>query len=70
MSIGQWPGKTRRYFREVILEMQKVSWPSRQSVIGSTGVVLFVVALLSVYMWGLDFIWGRALNLLLKVTSG
>jgi len=69
MSVKEWPGKTEKFLREVSLEMQKVSWPSRQSVIGSTIVVLVVVFFLSVYMWGLDLVWGQALAKILSYSS-
>ena len=68
MSVRQWPEKTRKFFNEVKIEMQKVSWPNRQSVVASTVVVLIVVVLLSFCIWWLDFVWGKALSLILGIT--
>ena len=38
-----------RFLREVIVELRKVSWPTRTQLIQSTAVVLVVVAIVSVY---------------------
>ena len=48
-----------RFIREVIVELRKVSWPTRTQLIQSTGVVLLVVAIVSVYLWVLDSIFER-----------
>jgi preprotein translocase SecE subunit len=39
-------------------ELAKVSWPSRQQVLGSTGTVLVVVLILAMYLVGMDMIVG------------
>ena len=70
MGIRQWPEKTEKYVKEVKVEMQKVSWPSRQSVMGSTIVVLIAVFCVSVYMWCVDSIFGRILEGILRFTTG
>jgi len=41
------------------VELRKVSWPTRTQLIQSTGVVLLVVAIVSVYLWVLDSIFER-----------
>lgn len=38
---------TRKFFREVRIEMQKVSWPTRNDIIAQTVVVLVAVIALS-----------------------
>jgi preprotein translocase subunit SecE len=48
-----------RFIREVIVELRKVSWPTRTQLIQSTAVVLVVVAIVSVYLWVLDSIFER-----------
>jgi len=37
-------------------EFAKVSWPSRQQVLGSTGTVLVVVLILAIYLVGMDMV--------------
>jgi preprotein translocase subunit SecE len=67
MSVRQWPAKTERFLKEVKLEMLKVSWPTRQSVTGSTMVVLVAVVVLSVYMWMTDFVFAKLLKVILNI---
>ena len=44
----------RQFFREVKVEMKKVSWPSRDELSGSTSVVIFTVFIVSMYIFGVD----------------
>ncbi|MBM4083158.1 MAG: preprotein translocase subunit SecE [Planctomycetes bacterium] len=37
-------------------ELRKVSWPSKQEVLGSTGVVIALVVILGVYVFAVDWI--------------
>ncbi len=46
--------------------MQKVTWSSREELIGSTGVVLMTMLILSAFIGVADFIFSQALNLLLR----
>lgn len=41
-------------------EMSKVSWPSKQELIRSSLVVIFVIFALSLVLFGFDLIWGGA----------
>jgi preprotein translocase subunit SecE len=43
-----------RFFKEIISELKKVSWPSRQELIKRTGVVLAFVLLLTVIVGLMD----------------
>jgi len=63
MSVVQ---RVSEYFREVRAEAAKVSWPSRKEVQAATGVVLLTVAILSVYIYGIDRIYLFLLGLLLR----
>jgi len=55
--------KISKYFSEVHQELSKVSWPSREELYGSTLVVVVLCVILSVFIFGVDFI----LNHLLKI---
>ena len=57
------------FFREVKLEMKKVSWPSRQEVIGNTIIVLVTVAVLSVLIGIEDNILMHAVQKLFSAAS-
>lgn len=48
-----------RFIREVIVELRKVSWPTRTQLIQSTAVVLVVVAIVSAYLAVVDSIFER-----------
>jgi preprotein translocase subunit SecE len=54
------------YIKEVRAEGAKVSWPTRKEVQAATGVVLVTVAILSVFIWGIDRIYLFLLGLLLR----
>lgn len=54
------------FFKEVRAELGKVSWPKRNEVIRLTGVVIAASALVGVYLGGLDYIFTKAVELLLK----
>ena len=58
--------RTRQFFREVRIELKKVTWPSRKETIASTSVVIVLVFLIAVYLGVLDMILSRALTALLK----
>ncbi|RKY79722.1 preprotein translocase subunit SecE [candidate division KSB1 bacterium] len=57
-------GKISKYFSEVSTELSKVSWPTREEVYGSVAVVLFLCVLLSVIVFGADFILNRMLRII------
>jgi preprotein translocase subunit SecE len=54
------------YVQQVILELKKVSWPSREQTVQKTSLVLVVSALLALYLGGLDFLFQRAVEFLIK----
>ena len=51
-------GRIRNFFREVRVEMTKVTWPSRKELITATAVVVVAVVIAAVYIGVFDFIWG------------
>ncbi len=46
--------RTRGFLTDVKVELKKVSWPSRQDTMSSTGVVLVVVFIISFYLGIID----------------
>ena len=46
--------KVFSYFSSVKLEMKKVSWSSKQELIGSTIIVFVFAAILGLFLWLLD----------------
>ena len=51
---GVWWQKTVQFFREVKVELKKVTWPSRKETLTSTSVVLVLVLLASFFLGVVD----------------
>ena len=60
----QWWLTTREFFRDTNAEMQKVSWPSRNEVIGTTVVVIAATIVFALYLWGCDLLFYKAIDFL------
>ncbi len=58
--------KTKGFLQEVKTEFKKVSWPTKNELIGSTIVVVFSVALLSLFIGICDFIFARTINIIIR----
>ena len=58
-----------QFLPEVVAEMRKVSFPSRQEVIGTTGVVLVTSVIFAVYLWGVDVVILRVYEWLFQMTA-
>jgi preprotein translocase subunit SecE len=58
-------GRVRTFFREVRIEMKKVTWPPRKELLKSTGVVIIAVAIAGVFIGVFDFIW----NLIIRAVG-
>lgn len=54
------------FFKEAFAELKKVTWPTRSEVIKLTGVVIVVSALVGLYLGGLDFLFTKAIALILS----
>ncbi len=50
-------GRARTFFREVRIEMKKVTWPPRKELIKSTGVVIVAVTIAAVFIGLFDALW-------------
>jgi preprotein translocase subunit SecE len=57
---------TRTFLQETRVEMKKVTWPSRDDVISTTGVVLATVAFFAIYLYFVEQGAARAVGYLLK----
>jgi preprotein translocase subunit SecE len=51
--------RTRSFLTDVRVELKKVSWPTRQDTLSSTGVVLVVVFIISFYLGIIDILLSR-----------
>jgi preprotein translocase subunit SecE len=50
---------TKTFFKEVSVELKKVSWPTRQQTISATVVVIVLTIIISVFLGIIDFGLGR-----------
>lgn len=55
-----------KFITEVKVEMQKVSWSSKNELIGSTGIVIISTALLAIFIGIVDLILSRFISILLR----
>ena len=51
---------------EVVGELKKVTWPSRDDVVKSTTVVLICIFICSFILAGFDLVWGQVISYLLN----
>lgn len=58
--------RTREFFRDVLGEFKRVSWPSRAEVLNSTVVVLVLVFILAFFLWAVDVALSWPVERLLK----
>jgi len=58
--------KMQGFLSEVRAEMQKVTWSTREELMGSTAVVLMTMLILSVFIGVSDFIFSHFLSALLR----
>ena len=58
--------KAQSFFTEVRAEMQKVTWPTREELVGSTGVVLMTMLIISAFVGCADFVMSLLLSVFLR----
>lgn len=56
--------KTVEFLIDTQGELQKVSWPTREELIGSTGVVIILLVILGAYIFGVDWIITRIMKII------
>ena len=66
MDIKNIIEKTKQFFREVRVEIKKISWPARKETIASTSVVLVIVVIVGFFLGVVDLILSRLVNLILS----
>jgi preprotein translocase subunit SecE len=49
-----WLESVRKFWREVVLEMKKVSWPARTEVVNTTIIVVIAIFFFALYLFGAD----------------
>jgi preprotein translocase subunit SecE len=52
--------KPRQFLREVVAELKKVAWPTRQEVVAYSIVVLVSTIVIAAMIFGMDFVFAKA----------
>ena len=60
----------KKFFKDFKGECKKIDWPNSQTILKRTGVVLLVVALVSVFVFALDFGLKEGIEELKYIASG
>ena len=65
-SIKTWAQNAKQFYGDVRSEMKKVSWPSRQEVVGTTIVVIVAVFFFGLYLGAVDQLLGLGMSWVLR----
>jgi preprotein translocase subunit SecE len=65
--IKKLPGRIRKFFRDVIHELKKVTWPSRKALLTYTVVVLVTIVIFGILLGLYDFIFLQLVELLARI---
>jgi preprotein translocase subunit SecE len=60
----QWVASTREFFGDTMAEMKKVTWPTRNEVVGTTAVVIVATLVFALFLWGCDVVFYKAIDFL------
>ena len=53
-GFDSFTGKIRRFIADTVAELGRCTWPSRQQLLESTGLVVVAIAVLAVFVAGVD----------------
>jgi preprotein translocase subunit SecE len=59
--------KFTNFFKDIKLEMSKVSWPNKDELIGSTVIVLVSLAILSAFIGVCDVVLSKIVNIIMTM---
>ena len=60
----QWWLSTKDFFRDTNAEMKKVTWPTKNEVVGTTVVVIVATLVFALFLWGCDLVFYKAIDFL------
>jgi preprotein translocase subunit SecE len=66
-KVKQFIADALEFFREVKVELQKVTFPTRQETMGSTLVVLVLTILMGIYLGFSDWVLAHVVRMLLQI---
>jgi preprotein translocase subunit SecE len=59
--------RIKQFLVDVVAELKKTTWPARREVYGTTVVVVVTVVICAAYLWVVDMVLNRAMNLVFQV---
>lgn len=65
-SPGQWFATVRQFVVEAWQELKKVTFPTRRETLGTTAVVLFLVAVISIFLGFVDLGLSRLVRYVIR----
>jgi len=63
-------GKVKKFLNDVYQELQKVAWPSRDELVGSTIVVIVMSVIVAVFIGIVDWSVNQVVHTLIRVVGG
>lgn len=67
MSMAKLPKlPVSNYFKEVRIELKKVSWPSKQETFQMTLLVICVSTIVAIYLGGIDYLFTQFMSMIIK----
>lgn len=58
--------KIKDFFREVKIELKKVTFPKKDEVIGSTKVVVVLVLIIAVFLGAIDLLLSKLIGIVMR----
>jgi preprotein translocase subunit SecE len=62
--------KLKKYFKETLAEMRKMTWPTKDELIGSTIVTIVVSILVSIFIGVVDYLLNGGIHLIFRGRMG
>jgi preprotein translocase subunit SecE len=59
-------GNITNFFKEVKQELNKVSWSSRQEILGSTAVVIVITFIMAIFIGIVDLLLSKILSVIFR----
>jgi preprotein translocase subunit SecE len=59
------PNAVQKWYRETMGELRKVTWPTTPEALKLTRVVLIVMVVMSLLLFGLDFVFSKLITAIL-----
>jgi len=65
----EWWSRLKGFFREVVVETKKVTWPARDEVVATTVVVIAASFIFGIFLYLCDLVFFRLVDWVIKALS-